>query len=74
MVIENKKCKFLIQVCEEITGDNKKREINGLSEAMDFFNIKEGYMVTLTQTDILKIQNSIIHIISLEQFYKTVKV
>jgi uncharacterized protein len=72
VVIENKKCKFLIQVCEEVTGDNKKREINGLSEAMDFFNIKEGYMVTLTQNDILKTQNSTIHIIGLEQFYQTV--
>ena len=72
MVIENKKCKFLIQVCEEVTGDNKKREINGLLEAMDFFNIKEGYMVTLTQNDILKTQNSTIHIIGLEQFYQTV--
>lgn len=72
MVIENKKCKFLIQVCEEVTGDNKKREINGLLEAMDFFNIKEGYMVTLSQNDILKTQNNTIHIIGIEQFFRVV--
>jgi predicted AAA+ superfamily ATPase len=35
-----------IQVCWELTHDNQDREINGLLEAMDFFNLKNGTIIT----------------------------
>lgn len=45
----------VIQVCLEVHHDNKEREVNGLLEAMNEFNLKEGTIVTLDQSDRLKI-------------------
>jgi len=44
-----------IQVCSNLTSDNKSREIEGLLEAMEFFNLKEGHLLTLDEED--KIQH-----------------
>ncbi|MGE0792677.1 MAG: ATP-binding protein [Candidatus Woesearchaeota archaeon] len=56
---EKKECDFLVkekdkiilayQVCYELTEQNKEREINGLVEALDKFNLKEGVILTLNQ-------------------------
>ena len=51
VVCVNGKVKELIQVCYELNQDNLEREANGLYEAMRFFNIKKGLIVTLNQTD-----------------------
>jgi hypothetical protein len=42
---------FAIQVCYEINGDNQEREINGLISALRFFNLREGVIITIDQTD-----------------------
>jgi hypothetical protein len=56
----NSECDFIyklnevyiaIQVCYEINGDNQEREINGLISALQFFNLKEGIIITIDQTD-----------------------
>jgi hypothetical protein len=65
---ENKKeCDFVIkdkntikdaiQVCYNLNKDNKKREINGLIEAMDKFKLKKGILLTSEQEDELAINN-----------------
>jgi len=41
----------LIQVCLTLTRDNLKRELDGLYEAMDYFKIKQGLIITLEQED-----------------------
>lgn len=41
----------LIQVCLKLTRDNLKRELDGLYEAMEFFKIKQGLIITLEQED-----------------------
>lgn len=46
-----------VQVCYELNNDNLQREVNGLMEALDFFDLQEGTIVTLNQKDIIK-QNS----------------
>ena len=58
---QNRECDFIvrqqdstimaIQVCSELTSDNKTREIEGLFEAMEFFNLREGYLLTLNEED-----------------------
>ncbi|MEM3374113.1 MAG: ATP-binding protein [Candidatus Woesearchaeota archaeon] len=63
VVKENKKITNLIQVCYTLNEANKEREINGLLEAMNFFNIEEGLIITLEQYDVLKINNKKIKII-----------
>ena len=40
-----------IQVCYELTEDNKHREIDGLMEAMDKFGLSEGVILTYDQQD-----------------------
>lgn len=41
----------IVQVCYELTPDNLDRELNGLFEALEFFDMDEGYIVTMNQTD-----------------------
>ncbi|HQL70824.1 MAG TPA: DUF4143 domain-containing protein, partial [Bacteroidales bacterium] len=43
--------KELYQVCTEINSLNIDREVNGLFEAMKYFNKKEAYIITQNQTD-----------------------
>ena len=52
-----------IQVCEEIQSDNKDREIYGLLEALRFFNLKKGIIVTKNQKDNLKYEDIEIELI-----------
>lgn len=41
----------LVQTCYRIDADNLDRELNGLHEAMDFFAVSEGTIVTFDQRD-----------------------
>jgi hypothetical protein len=46
LVKEGEKIKEVIQVCYEITEENKEREVNGIVEAMEEFKLKEGLVIT----------------------------
>ncbi|MBW2984324.1 ATP-binding protein [Candidatus Woesearchaeota archaeon] len=46
-----------IQVCYELTEDNKQREIDGLIEAIEMFKLKEGLILTYKQEDEFKVNN-----------------
>lgn len=43
----------LIQVCYELTADNLKRELNGLLQAMRFFDQHKATIVTFANTDFI---------------------
>lgn len=51
VVRQGKEILHLIQVCAEVTTDNMDREVNGLFEAMTYFEKHEGVIVTLDQSD-----------------------
>lgn len=51
VALEREQCKMLVQVCYEVTPENKDRELNGLLEAMTFFKLEQGTIVTLNQND-----------------------
>jgi len=51
VVAERGDVKEVVQVCMEVTPDNMDRELNGLFEALDFFDLDEGTIVTLEQSD-----------------------
>jgi predicted AAA+ superfamily ATPase len=51
VVFKNGKLLDLIQVCIQLDHDNLDRELAGLTEAMDFFNKKEGVIITGNQSD-----------------------
>lgn len=46
-----------IQVCYELNDENRKREINGLIEAMESFNLKEGLILTYDDEEEIIINN-----------------
>lgn len=58
----------LIQVCYELTIDTKDLEINGLLEAMDFFELKEGIIVTFDQQDEFQLNDKVIKVIPAHEF------
>lgn len=71
VVMNQKKCLMLVQVCYELNGDNLHRETDGLKEAMNFFNMKEGYILTFKQKDTIKTTNKkIIHVETVRDFFK----
>ncbi len=63
VVFEKKKCKMLIQVCEEVHLDNQDREVKGLLEAMNYFLMDEGFIVTKNQQDELRMKDKIIYLV-----------
>jgi predicted AAA+ superfamily ATPase len=54
---------FAIQVCYEMNGDNQDREINGLLAALKFFNLSEGVILTIDQTDKILIEGYTINVV-----------
>jgi predicted AAA+ superfamily ATPase len=63
ITMEKNTVKEVIQVCLTINDENFDREYNGLLEAMRNFGIKEGCMVTLTQSDTFETEGMIIKMI-----------
>jgi predicted AAA+ superfamily ATPase len=53
----------LIQVCYELKTDNKDREFIGLAEAMNFFELKEGIIITFDQQDEFSVDGKIVKVI-----------
>jgi predicted AAA+ superfamily ATPase len=69
IVKDRNKVTKLIQVCYELNADNMKRETNGLLEAMDYFNLDEGLIITLQQEDKLQFENKIINVMKAHQWF-----
>jgi predicted AAA+ superfamily ATPase len=44
----------LVQVCYDLNPDNLKRELNGLLQAMRFFNLSKATIVTFDNTDFIE--------------------
>lgn len=51
VIKEGAKITQAIQVCFDLNEDNKNREINGLIEALEKFNLSEGIILTYKQDD-----------------------
>ncbi|NQU85669.1 MAG: ATP-binding protein [Mariniphaga sp.] len=70
VVFHQKEVKGLYQVCWQLDQENMDREITGLTEAMDFFGLEQGYIITFNQTDIFKLEHKTI---VAQPFYEWVK-
>ncbi len=46
LVKEGEEIKEAIQVCYDLTGENRDREIDGITEAMEEFRLGEGLVIT----------------------------
>lgn len=51
VVCQGERVEQVIQVCAIFNAENEKREIDGLLEAMRFFGLTEGTVITLNQAD-----------------------
>lgn len=72
VLFDKDKCTAALQVCYEINGDNKTRELGGLIEAMQFFDLKEGFIITQNQKDSLQIEDKTVCLIpAFEYFMKS---
>lgn len=70
VVFEKDKCKMVVQVCELVNGDTKNREVSGLLEAMNYFKLKIGYIVTKKQNDKLMVDGNVIQLIQATTFFE----
>ncbi|MCF8240657.1 MAG: ATP-binding protein [Melioribacteraceae bacterium] len=62
VVSKSRKLGSAIQVCWELNEENKNREIKGLLSAMEFFDLKQGQIITYNQSDEFKKDNRHIEI------------
>lgn len=61
----------LIQVCWELTPENLEREINGLTDAMRFFNTKNALVVTAGSTDTIRTDLDLINVVPAYEYLMT---
>ena len=54
VVFDRDKVEMVVQVCYELSDDNMAREISGLKEAMDFFQLKTGFLISYNQEDVIE--------------------
>jgi predicted AAA+ superfamily ATPase len=71
IVFKKGKIKYCIQACYELNQDNLERETRGLFEALDYFNLTEGSLVTLRQTDSITRNGKTVYIVSAHTFLLT---
>jgi predicted AAA+ superfamily ATPase len=63
VTFKSKQIEGAYQVCSELTIDNKSREIDGLIEAMEFFDLQSGTILTLKQEDYFNISGKEIKVV-----------
>jgi predicted AAA+ superfamily ATPase len=68
IIKEREKIISAIQVCYELNSDNLDRELNGLLEAMEMTNLKEGIIITLNDEDNFVKDNKTIKVIPAWKF------
>jgi len=78
---EKKECDFIVtlkgkkplvfQICHTLDRDNLDRELGGLYEALAFFKLNEGIIVTLNQKDTFKYNGLTASVIPVWEFLKT---
>ena len=73
IAMEKNSVKEAIQVCLTVDNENFNREYNGLLEAMQNLNLKEGSIVTLNQSDIFKKDDMVIRIIPAHIFIEDIE-
>lgn len=58
-----------IQVCYELTNENREREVKGITETMKKFPNIQGFIVTLNQKDKISYDGKIVEVISAMEFF-----
>jgi hypothetical protein len=57
-----------VQACVELTTGDLDRELGGVRAAMSRFGLKEGWIVTLSQTDAYKVPEGTVRVVQFHGF------
>ncbi len=68
VVKEKEKITKAIQVCYQLTDENFQREYNGLVDAMSYFDLDEGIIVTMNESDVFQKNGKTIKIVPAYSF------
>jgi len=68
IIFDTKKIHKIIQVCYTLNQDNMKRELNGLFEALAFFKLKTGTIITLNQNDRFELKGMTANVVTAYDF------
>ena len=68
VIMKKNRVENVVQVCDELKHDNLETELNGLFEAMDFFELHEGTIVTLSQSDRFERNGKIVNVVPVYLF------
>jgi predicted AAA+ superfamily ATPase len=78
---EKSECDFVVtqkgekplafQVCYKLDRDNLDRELGGLYEALTYFKVKDGIIITLNQTDTFKYDGLTARVVPVWKFLKS---
>jgi predicted AAA+ superfamily ATPase len=66
VVFQQKKLQGLYQVCWQLDQENMDREMAGLTQAMDFFGVLRGQIITFNQTDTFRLDDKTV---TVQPFY-----
>ncbi|MTI88454.1 MAG: ATP-binding protein [Balneolaceae bacterium] len=69
IVVEKGETTKIVQVCYELNPDNLDRELNGLFEALSFFEMEKGFIITQSQTDQMERDGKIAEVVPCYQFF-----
>ena len=70
----DKKIDHLIHVSYDLNEDNSKREIRGLLEAMDYFELDNGIIITMNQSDEIISKNKHIYVMPAYHYFTDIQI
>lgn len=70
VVLENNKVEAVIQVCYSLNAENEKREIEGLIDAMNYFDLNNGTLISMNQDDVILSEEKRIEVIPAYKYFK----
>ena len=71
VVTQKGKKPLVFQVCYKLDRDNLDRELGGLYEALTYFKLKDGIIITLNQTDTFKYNGRTARVVPVWEFLKS---
>ncbi len=63
VVIKENKISQVIQVCYELSEENRNREVQGLLDYLTEFKLNNGYLLTYDQQDEIKVDEKLVQIL-----------
>lgn len=69
VAVEKEEAAEIVQVCYELNPDNLDRELNGLFEALVFFDKEEGLIITQKQNDRFERNGKVAKVVPCHQYF-----